>query len=116
RSRGYDARNVCVIGNWDTAKAMQARFEKNREWGLHVTCVGCGRPHERRYMSYPEQALLALDLDEVLRLNVIDEVLLAVSTEEFAAEQVTVSLCEQYGIVARVLLQSSGREVTQARL
>jgi exopolysaccharide biosynthesis polyprenyl glycosylphosphotransferase len=116
RSRGYDTRNVCVIGNWDTAQAMQERFEKNREWGLRITCVGSGRPHERQYLSYPERALLALDLDEVLRLNVIDEVLIAVSTEEFAAEQVTVSLCEQYGIVARVLLQPSGRELTQARL
>lgn len=116
RTRGFDNRNVCVIGNWDTALAMQARFEKNREWGLHVTCVGAGRPGKRQYMSYPECALLAFDLDEVLRLNVIDEVLIAVTTEEFVAEQVTVSLCQQYGIVARVLLQPSGRELTPARL
>ena len=116
RSRGYDARNVCVIGNWDAAQAMQARFEKHRDWGLHVTCVGSGRPRGRQYMSYPERSLLATDLDEVLRLKVIDEVLIAVPTEELAAEQVTVSLCEQYGIVARVLLQPSGRELTQARL
>lgn len=116
RSRGYDIRNVCVIGSWDTASAIQARFEKNRDWGLHVTCVGFGRPHDREYRSYPQRALLSVDLDEVLRLNVIDEILIAVSTEEFAAEQVTVSLCAQYGIVARVLLQPSGRELSQGRL
>jgi len=116
RSRGYDTRNVCIIGNWDTACAIQARFEKHPEWGLYVTCVGFGPPHERQYLSYPERALLASQLAEVLRLNVVDEVLIAVCTEEFAAEQVTVSLCEQYGIVARVVLQPSGKELTQARL
>jgi exopolysaccharide biosynthesis polyprenyl glycosylphosphotransferase len=116
RSRGYDVRNVCVIGDWDAAGAMHERFEKNREWGLNVTCVGLGRKHERQYVSYPMRAFLAPELDQVLRQNVIDEVIIAVPTEELAAEQLTVTLCEQYGIIARVLLQPPGKELSTARL
>lgn len=116
RSHGYDKRNVCVIGSWETAQGMQTKFAKNPEWALQVTCVGTGRLDQREYLTYPEGRALTSNLNEVLQQCVIDEVLIAVPTEGLPDERVAVKLCEECGLIARVLLRPSGGESRPTRL
>lgn len=105
RRRGFDTRNVCVVGSWESAQRMAERFSRHAEWGLRVTCVGEGLPNARRYYSFPSRELLNTSLEEVLRTEVVDEFLIAVKPQELAGETVTVKLCEQYGVLGRVLIE-----------
>ncbi len=106
RRRGVDTRQVCVLGAWERATDMARRFAENPAWGLRVAMVGTGRAGAREFFRYPSGELrIAAGLDEILRQEVVDEVLLAVSPEALPAEERTIQECQQYGVLCRVLLQ-----------
>ena len=105
RRRGYDIRRVCVIGDWEMARDMEQRFARHLEWGLRVVCVGQGPPDDRHFRDYPGGTSRG-PLDEVLRTCVIDEVHLHVAPEDLPRESPVLHLCEQYGLLARVVLDT----------
>ena len=104
RQHGHDLRWVCVVGAWERAHEIAARFDKEAGWGLRVGCVGSGPPAGRTFIRYPSGDLIATDLTEVLSNEVVDEVLVAVRPDELPRETATLQTCEQFGLVARVLL------------
>jgi exopolysaccharide biosynthesis polyprenyl glycosylphosphotransferase len=111
RLRGFDLRNVLVIGSQERAGEIDSRFSEHLAWGLKVSCVGLGPTSERRYVAFRCSQPLGNSLEEVLKTQVVDEVLVAVPPEEIVNEQVTVHMCERYGVVARILLDNrSGHE------
>jgi exopolysaccharide biosynthesis polyprenyl glycosylphosphotransferase len=117
RRRGFDAHRVLVIGSWETAHRTAKRFSEHPEWGLAVACVGAGLPTERRYLRYPSgEPFEASSLEEVLKNLVIDEVLIAVHPFQFPHEKATILLCEQYGVLGRVLLDEGEDQSDSLRL
>jgi len=106
RSRGYDIRKVCVIGDWERACDMEQRFARHPEWGLRVVCVGEGPPDDRHFRDYPAGTPLEGPLDQVLRTWVIDEVHIHPAPEDLPRESPVLHLCEQYGLLARVVLDT----------
>ncbi|MBI2527807.1 MAG: sugar transferase [Candidatus Rokubacteria bacterium] len=105
RSRGFDARNVLVIGSWEAATEMSRRFRRRPDWGLRVACVGIGQPAGRKYCAYSSGEPLESSLEDLLRHHVIEDVLVAVPPEELGAEAPTLRLLERSGIVCRILLR-----------
>ena len=116
RSRGFDRRNVCVIGSWESATGIDARFNRNPEWGLRVTCVGVGAPEERSYLQYPDGAPTSTSLEDVLRTHVIDEILVVLPPEELPRERATLVLCAAWGVHGRVMLTSESPGNVQPQL
>jgi exopolysaccharide biosynthesis polyprenyl glycosylphosphotransferase len=116
RSRGFDSRNVCVIGSWESAADADQRFSRHREWGLRVSCVGIGTVHERKYLRYPGGEPISTSLEDLVRTQVVDEILIALAAEDLAQEKATISLCQEYGVVGRVLLHPSSSELAQPHL
>jgi exopolysaccharide biosynthesis polyprenyl glycosylphosphotransferase len=55
-------------------------------------------------------------LEDVLRLQVVDEVLIVLPLEELPREKAAVALCEAYGVLGRVMLQGSAPTMRQAQL
>ncbi len=116
RSHGFDSRNVCVIGSWESAVGIDARFCRNLEWGLRVTCAGVGAAEERKYVRYPSGEPISASLEDVLCTQVIDEILIVLPPEELSREKATVTLCEAYGVLGRVMLHASTPELIQPHL
>jgi len=115
RKRGFDHRNVCVIGDWENAQHITTRFADNAEWGLRVTSIGIGPEDERCFTTFPGREHLADTLPELLRTQVVDEVMIAVAPEKLSSERATLVSCREHGIIARVLLNTPS-EPTAAQL
>lgn len=110
RRHGLDARNVCVIGGWNAAEQLQARFSAHAEWGLRVSCVGAGSGQEREYLRYTGREPISHSLEEVLTSEVVDEVVIAVPAQQLPQERSALAICEQYGVLGRVMLDMGGEE------
>ena len=107
RRRGFDLRNVCLIGSWEKALAFRERFSDHPEWGMQVACVGIGEGISRRFVDFPGGVQFTYDLREVLKSRVIDEVILATRPDELETAREIFSLCEQHGLIGRVILESA---------
>ncbi len=116
RRRGMDTRRALVVGNWNAAEELATRFRHHPEWALEITCVGLGDPDSRAFMSFPDRKPLPSALEDVLRTEVVDEIVIAVAPEHLPAEKGTLTVCEQYGVVGRVMLHDSSTSNGQARL
>jgi exopolysaccharide biosynthesis polyprenyl glycosylphosphotransferase len=116
RRHGFDSRNVCVIGSWESASDADQRFSRHPEWGLRVSCVGIGTSDVRRYVRYPGGELASTSLEDLIRTQVIDEILIALAAEDLPREKATVALCQEYGLVGRVMLHPHNSELTQPHL
>jgi exopolysaccharide biosynthesis polyprenyl glycosylphosphotransferase len=103
RRRGLDTRNVLVIGTPHTVDEVDQSFREHMGWGLRVAMVGEGPANSRVFKSYPDGATVGRVLEAVLQTQVIDEVILSVRPDELAQEQVTIHMCERYGVVARIM-------------
>ncbi len=106
RKHGYDIRNVCVVGSWKRAEELSGCFSQRPEWGLSVSCVCLRGPDGREFVTFPSGKKLSCELEDTLRDHVIDEILIAVPPESLQAESDLVRLCEQYGILGRVIFDS----------
>lgn len=106
RRKGVDARHVCVISTWDKAQEIARHMSKRTAWGMNVTVVGVtGADGGHQFRSFPGGEDLGRELSGVLHGQVIDEVLIAVDPERLAAERPTIALCEQFGVMGRVLIE-----------
>ena len=116
RRHGFDSRNVCVIGSRDSAAGIDERFRSNPEWGLRVTCAGVGAIEHRQYVRFPNGEPISTSLEELLRTQVVDEILIVLPAEALPREKATVTLCAEYGVLGRVLLDSGRLELNQPHL
>jgi exopolysaccharide biosynthesis polyprenyl glycosylphosphotransferase len=116
RRRGYDQRNVCVIGSWETAGKLAESFAQTPAWGLRVALVGVGPVSSREFFAYTSRERRPGKLEEVLRNEVIDEVFASVDAEELPKEEPTFELCRRYGLERRILLQLPSDKGHGARL
>jgi exopolysaccharide biosynthesis polyprenyl glycosylphosphotransferase len=112
RRRGLDTRNVCVIGDWERAQDLARRFREHPEWGLRITCVGAA-DQNRNFRLYPSGEALQGDMEQVLRLHVVDEVVIAAAPEDLPRQSEVFHLCHQYGLLARVVLDIGVRPLPE---
>lgn len=116
RRHGFDSRNVCVIGSWESAADVDARFCQHPEWGLRVSCAGLGPVENRKYVRYPNADTVSTSLEDLIRTQVIDEILIVLAAEDISREKTTVALCQEYGVVGRVLLHPDKSELAEPHL
>lgn len=116
RTKGFDARNVCVIGTWEDAHSIQARFLEQPEWGLSVAFVGAPGLEEPRFSSYSSAEPVAANFTSLLREQVVDEVLVVARPESVAAEAPLFHTAAQHGTVCRLFMRSGGDELEPARV
>jgi len=103
RRRGLDTRNVLVVGSRETADEVQRSFQQHQTWGLRVSMLGDGPPEARTFYSYPDGRPVGSQLEDVLQAQVVDEVVLSVRPDTLASEQMTIHICERFGILARIM-------------
>lgn len=116
RRRGYNVHHVCVIGSWESAARIHARFSDNPHWGLKVACAGIGSPEKREYVHFPTGDRIAASLEDLLRTNVIDEIHFELPAQDLPRERETMWLCAKFGVLGRVKLETVASESAQPEL
>jgi exopolysaccharide biosynthesis polyprenyl glycosylphosphotransferase len=111
RRRGYNTRLFAVVGSGDLAEDVVERFASHPEWGYsfagHVLDDAAVAEEGTRILGRISQ------FGALLENTVLDEVIFAVPTEQLAAVQSAVRLCEVQGIEARICMDVQGAGIAR---
>jgi exopolysaccharide biosynthesis polyprenyl glycosylphosphotransferase len=101
RARGYNYRNLVVLGTGPRARRLAGEIEAHPAWGLRIRGFADDDPREADRAAVGERYLGKLrELVDLLRVEVIDEVLFALPRRFFGLDSTAnaIALCDVYGI------------------
>ncbi len=98
RSKGYNQKNLLLVGYSKTAERYIDRILGNSEWGYKIR--GILDDHREKGSDYRGVEVLGGtgDLQEILDLNWLDEIAITLSIDEYANLKNIVALCEKSGV------------------
>ncbi len=100
---GYNSRNVLIVGSGRRAAEIARILEDHKHWGLKV--VGAVTDFEsvpsQRWDAVPELGHVR-ELPNILKQQVVDEVIFAVSRQKLEEMENIFLVCEELGIRAHV--------------
>ena len=103
RRRGHNFRNVLIVGTGTRARHVLYQLQRHPEWGLRV--VGFmdehDAPHDPRIPA--TRVFKFVDLQEIIRERVIDEVIVACPRSMLASIGPVVAVCATAGIPMTLL-------------
>lgn len=103
RKKGYNYRNILLIGTGKRAQAFMALIEQNSEWGLKIIgLVDADEEKVGQIISGYKVIGYFDNLPEILHSNVVDNVVFVVPRQWFKKIEDLVRLCEIEGIPASV--------------
>jgi len=103
RRRGYNYRNVLVVGTGRRAREIAAIIEEQRHWGLRLVGLVSDGPARPVPRTGRVPVLEQTDgLDRLVREQVVDEVIFAVSRKRLEDLEHVFLLCEELGIRTHV--------------
>jgi exopolysaccharide biosynthesis polyprenyl glycosylphosphotransferase len=116
RKRGYNYRNVLVVGTGSRARQFMSLIKRRGEWGLKVV----GVIDEDAAPACPEvdghRVLGSLrDAEQILHEHVIDEVVFIIPHSWFGKIEEVIALCETEGIRVNVAVDVFDRKFAKAR-
>ncbi len=103
RKRGYNFRNILVIGTGRRAREVAEIIGKNKQWGLKLIGFVSDNPDMKieRVGKAPILGHVA-DLPSMLQRVVVDELIFAVSRKRLEELEEIFLICEEQGIRTRV--------------
>ncbi len=105
RRRGYNSRNIVVVGTGGRAREIAGRITQNPQWGMRITGYVSDHPDVRLTEINGVQVLGNTEaLPQLLQTTVIDELIFAVSRKKLEAMEDLFLLCEAQGIRTRVAI------------
>ncbi len=111
RSRGFDVRRVCVIGEEREAKGLEAKIRVNPSWGMKIVYVG--EPLEDRQFRFRDLqgvTIGELPLETLLSQQSVDDVLIFTRPEKIAEHRANMTACKDHGVTARLVLRAEQSE------
>jgi exopolysaccharide biosynthesis polyprenyl glycosylphosphotransferase len=103
RRRGHNFRNVLIVGTGTRARHVLYQLERHPEWGLRV--IGfldeLDVPHDSRIPA--GQVFKFVDLGDVIRDRVVDEVIVACPRSMLASIGPVVAVCATAGVPLTLL-------------
>ncbi len=98
RSKGYNQKNMLLVGYSRTAERYIDRILANPDWGYKVK--GILDDHRERGAEYKGVEVLGgvNDLQDILDLNWLDEIAITLSIDEYANLKGIVAMCEKSGV------------------
>ena len=105
RRRGYNFRQIIIVGRNERATKIVKQIKENPEFGLHILGYidatgngnNVGSQHDLKLMGSLK------DLEKILREKVIDEVIVTLPFKSFYSEiEKIVHLCEQVGVEVKI--------------
>jgi exopolysaccharide biosynthesis polyprenyl glycosylphosphotransferase len=103
RRRGHNFRNVLIVGTGTRARHVLYQLQRHPEWGLRV--VGFMDEHDTPYDSRipATRVFKFVDLQDIIRERVIDEVVVACPRSMLASIGPVVAVCATAGIPMTLL-------------
>ncbi len=103
RRKGYNYRNVLVVGTGRRAREIAQIVEDQKHWGLKLLGLVCDSAGQRgaRSGSHPIVGTTE-EMANILRHEVVDEVIFAVSRKRLEELEEIFLMCEELGIRAHV--------------
>lgn len=98
RSRGYNQKHVLLVGYSRAAESYIDRVLANPEWGYQVR--GILDDHKERGFEYRGIRVIGTtsDLNGILEFNVLDEIAITLSLQEYGNLEKLVAVCEKSGV------------------
>ncbi len=116
RTRGYNYRNILVVGTGRSAREIARQIEAHRHWGLLVAGF-IAHDHEPSPEVDQKEILGTLaDLPHLLTHAVIDEVIFTVTSQQVATLEESLLLCEEHGVPTRIALDFFPHFIAKAHL
>jgi len=103
RKKGYNYRNIVIVGTGRRARDLAEVIYKNKQWGLRL--VGfVSDQSETRVESIGKSPVLGTvaDLPQMLQDDVIDELIFAISRKRLEDLEEIFLLCEEQGVRTRI--------------
>jgi exopolysaccharide biosynthesis polyprenyl glycosylphosphotransferase len=97
REKGFNYRQILIVGTGKTAHEVYEEIEAHRFWGLRLLgFIQCG-PYP---VSVPKDRIIGglEDLETILKKEVIDEVFVALSEQEATNREESFKICEKVGV------------------
>jgi exopolysaccharide biosynthesis polyprenyl glycosylphosphotransferase len=107
RSRGRMRRFMLIIGAGPEADAFVAEVEYHRELGLQVIGYLAGPRDNDRTTPRPVLGTID-DIERVLHDNIVDEVAVCLSPQDWSFVEPVTRICEEEGKIVRVSLPALG--------
>lgn len=106
RAKGYNTRNLLIIGTQEKAKKIQQVIEDHKDWGLRISGVlqaDESKPLTSEFRGVPVLGY-ARELIEVCKRVQIDEVVFCLSKDQIVDVEDNLRALEELGITMRVVL------------
>jgi len=111
------SRRVIVIGTGERAKELSHNLKKQSEWGIEI--IGHLDPDRTRVGTTVAGAPVIGtidDIEKILKSNVVDEVIIAITRSMLADAEPIALACEQEGIKLRFMADLFNLEVARTKL
>lgn len=103
RRKGYNFRNILIVGTGSRAREMRDLIDNHKEWGLQLIGFVSDHPDYRlRHIKNVPVIGNVSELPRLLEENVVDELIFAISRKQLEGLEETFLLCEEQGIRTRV--------------
>lgn len=105
RKKGYNYRNIMIVGTGRRAREMADVILQNKQWGLRL--IGFVTDHsEIKIDTIGKSPVLGVvgDLPRMLQTYIVDELIFAVSRKRLEELEEIFLLCEEQGIRTRVAI------------
>lgn len=99
RKKGYNFRNLLIVGNGRRAIEIANIFKKNPHWGINIIgFLSDGHKSEVNILGEVKE------MEKVLENYVVDDVIFAVSKSKLDELEEVIMLCQELGINTRIAL------------
>jgi len=103
REKGKNRKRVLIVGTGENALRFVQTVEKNIGWGLDIIGFLSIDSREKEELWKGKEILGDFsEITQVLRENVIDEVIICVSSEEITSVKKVLEICEIEGVQVRI--------------
>lgn len=111
RTRGYNYRQILVLGDGIAARQILGAIQRNRHWGYYLFGVLSEQPasNQKEVLGVPVVGSIA-DFERILATHTVDEVIVAMERYDSSRLQQKVLLCETMGIPVRLTWGRFGME------
>ncbi|RJR35236.1 MAG: sugar transferase [Desulfobacteraceae bacterium] len=119
RSRGYNYRNILIVGRNSRSAEMADRIEQAPELGLRILGFVDSLKGNRDRKGVKELPLFGTvdELETIVKGNVVDEVLIFLPIKSFYQEiQKTIHICETAGVEAKIPTDLFTRKIARSTI
>lgn len=110
RAKGYNIKNVVIVGSSDTAMDFLKKTQENLFWGYKVTAIfeekvdaQKQKKLKHRYkLSYIDRYGIS-ELEDYLKKRNIDEIIIGLALKEYGHLEQVIRICEKSGIKTQII-------------